>query len=536
MENTPRFAFSSSVQQICDRNGAFDSGIVRIAYPGNNRNGSSISKEVFEQCFNTIYYVPIVCSYDRETDNLGGHDVDFVQGGDGKLKMINATTPIGVIPENAEFWWEEVDDDNGTKEYICTNALLWKRQEAYDKVKKDGYADLSMEIMLKTFHMDDGIIIVDSFEFMALCLLGSDVEPCYESAGIKVFEVDNFKDEYMQMVAELRSETQQVIASLCEDDIDTTYSTMKGADQMEKQKLELLAQYGLTVEELDFSIEDMTLEELEAKFAEQDANADDDTCQEEPTADEPTEDTPAEFSLTGEQLSEGLREALGTVTFTDDWGYESKRYWYCDYDAETAEVYCYDQADWKLYGFGYAVSGDVVTVDFDSKKKKKLAFVDFVDGDQEINFSYVAEGFANDRVAFKLDEQNAELTEKFNLELAEANGKIESMQSELDELRQFHSNALASERKAQEEEVFSAFADLEGVEAFETLRENCSDMSIEDIEEKCFALRGRFMQQNFSIKKITGQPRLPIDRSLDTESGETYYGGFYEQFPPSNRR
>lgn len=533
MENTPRFAFSSSVQQICDRNGAFDSGIVRIAYPGNNRNGSSISKDVFEKCFNTIYYVPIVCNYDRETDELGGHDVDFVHDSDGKLKMINATTPIGVIPENAEYWWENVDDESGTKEYICTNALLWKRQEAYDKVKKDGYADLSMEIMLNDFHMDDGIIIVDSFEFMALCLLGSDVEPCYESAGIKVFEANNFRTEYMQMVAELKGETQQVNASE-EVDIKNTYSNKKGEDLMEKQKLELLAQYGLTAEELDFNIDDFTLEELEAKFAAQDANADDADGQEDPAAEDPDGGTPADFSLTGEQLTEGLREALDSVQFTDDWGYESRRYWYCDYDAEVNEVYCYDQADWKLYGFTYTINGDAITVDFDSKKKKKIAFIDFIDGDTEFSFSQIAEGFAEGRVAFKLDEQNTELTEKFNAELGEANKKIDSMEAELTELRKFQSDAFAAEREAQEEELFSAFADLDGVEAFENLRENCSDMTIEEIEEKCFALRGRFMQQNFSVKKTTGQTRLPIDKTRESV-GDTYYGGFFEEFPPSNR-
>lgn len=519
MKYTHQYALSSSISQICERNHSFDSGVVHIAYPDKNRNGSSISKEVFENCIETLYYIPIVCNYDRETDDMGGHDIEFVESGGG-LKMINATTPIGVIPENANYWWETIDG----KEYLCAEALLWKRQEEYDKLKKDGHVDLSMEIGINSYHMDDALMVIDSFEFLALCLLGSNVEPCYESAGLEVFSVDEYREQYLQMVAELKSEAQMVNTS-DEVDIDETYNLTKGEDPMDKQIADLLAKYGLTAEELDFDIEGMTLEELEAKFAEQDAAG-----QEEPEAEEPVDgeveqdpaDESLEFSLTGEQLRDGLFEALSSVKYTDDWGYECIRYWYNDYDAERSEVYCNDTTDWKLYGFTYAVDGDSVSVDFDSKKRMKYAIVDFIDGSDD-SMTSVFEEFANRKVA-------AEQV-KFNQELDNANQKIGEMETELTELRAFQQETLDAERAEQEEEVFSAFPDLVGVEEFESLRENCSDMEIEAIEERCFALRGRNMQQNFSAKRTS--VRIPVDRH---EAGEDrYYGGLFEEFPPTNR-
>ena len=526
------YTLSSSIEQICEKNGSFDSGVVRIAYPGENRNGSSISKEVFEQCIDTIYYCPVVCNYDRDADDIGGHDIDIVPGENGRLKIVNATTPVGVIPENAKYWWEDVDG----KEYLCAEALLWKRQEEYDKLKADGHIDLSMEISIRNYHMDNDVMIVDSFEFLALCLLGSDVEPCYESASLEVFSADEFKAQYLEMVASLKSEINKVNTS-AEDDIDITTYTTKGDSHMDKQKLDLLAQYGLTAEELDFNIDEMTLEELEAKFAEMSA-AEEEPVQEEPVQEDPaqedfsaeepadgdTEPTQANMSLSGEQLRMGLVEAIGAVKFVDEWGYEGSRYWYNDYNPETQEVYCNDCEDWNLYGFEYSVSGDVVTVDFDTKKKMKYTIVEFVEGDDESAMFSVFEKYASGKVA----------TEKaqFAQKLAEANQKVTDMESELNELRAFQNNALAAEREAQEEEVFSAFADLEGVEAFEELRDNCSDMSIEDIEEKCFALRGRQMQQNFSVKKPSST-RLPAGSQHDET--KAIYGGLFEEFPPSNR-
>ena len=519
------YTLSSSIEQICEKNDAFDSGVVRIAYPGENRNGSSISKEVFEQCIETIYYCPVVCNYDRDTDDIGGHDIDIVQGENGKLKIVNATTPIGVIPDKANYWWEEVDG----KEYLCTEALLWKRQEEYDKVKSDGHVDLSMEISIRSFHMDNDIMVVDSFEFLALCLLGSEVEPCYESASLEVFSADDFKSQYLEMVASLKSEIKQVNAS-AEVDIDINDTATKGDSNMDKQKLDLLAQYGLTAEELDFNIEDMTLEELEAKFAEMNEanNAEEEPVEEEFAAEEPDagepEPTQANMSLSGEQLRMGLIETLETVKFVDEWGYEGSRYWYNDYNPETNEVYCTDCEDWNLYGFGYVVNGDVVTIDFDSKKKMKYAIVDFVDGEDNSAMFSVFEKYASGKVA-------AEKAE-FEKEIGEANQRITAMETELAELRAFQSNVFASEREAQEEEVFSAFADLDGVEAFEALKENCSDMSIDEIEEKCFALRGRNMQQNFSVKKSVST-RLPAGNPHD--ESKAVYGGLFEEFPPTNR-
>lgn len=199
---TLSIVFSSALERLTDLNSSFDKGVLRVAYSGKNRNNSFIARETFEQCIDTIYNCPIVCNYIREDDEIGGHDVLIHKSGDG-MKLINITQPVGVIPESANYWWEEIEDENGIHEYLCVDALLWKRQEAYEKIKRDGITDESMEIKVKDGKMVDGCYIINDFEFTAFCLLGL-VEPCYESASLHVFSADRFKEQYTQMMREFK--------------------------------------------------------------------------------------------------------------------------------------------------------------------------------------------------------------------------------------------------------------------------------------------------------------------------------------------
>ena len=111
-----KIVYESKIDDVCEVNSSFDKGILRIAYTNKNRNGSFISKEAFNRSLPSIYNCPIVCNYMREDDEIGGHDVEFVSTDDG-LKMINVTTPVGVIPESSNVFWDIIEDEGGSHEY-----------------------------------------------------------------------------------------------------------------------------------------------------------------------------------------------------------------------------------------------------------------------------------------------------------------------------------------------------------------------------------------------------------------------------------
>ncbi|MEY8573271.1 hypothetical protein AALD01_02540 [Oscillospiraceae bacterium 21-37] len=499
-----RILFSSSISDLRECNSSFDSGKLRIAYTGRNRNNSFISKETYEKCISSIYNCPIVCHYDREEDVIGSHDIELVSDSEGNMRIVNITQPVGIVPESANYWWEEVEDESGIHEYLCVNVILWKRQEAYQKIKDNGVTDESMEISVQEGRMVNGVYIIDSFEFTAFCLLGT-AEPCFESASLELFSCNDFRKQLADMMQEFK-ETFSKAQSSQEVGINPQYNSEGGEVLDEKNKL--MAEYGLTADMLDFSINDFSLEELRAKFEAMKSNGNSEQAS--------AEDEHERFELES-QFTQELFAALEAETVTTDWG-SMPRYWFVDYDQSTSEVYAEDYEDgWNLYGFQYSMNGDHVVIDFKCKKRKKYSIVDFDEGEQANPTSKVFE-----LVTKRLGKVNAEWEEKFQKEIE----KSEKANEELTALRKFKADAEIAEEQGKREEVLAQFEDLAGVEVFENLREHCQEFDLETLEEKCFAIRGR----NGTAVKFSNEPKtpkFPVDRH-DTEPEP--YGGLFAKY------
>lgn len=523
MDKVLNMTFASSLTNLCEVNSSFDTGVLRVCYVDDNRNGSNISEEAIRKSLKTIYNCPVVCNYDRDSDTLGGHDVEVAKDASGDLRIVNLTDPIGVVPESARVWFDEYEEEDGTvHKYLYTEVLLWKRQEAYGKIRKDGVSKHSMEITVKDSHMKDGVYYIDDFEFTAFTLIG--VEPCFEGSALEMFSKRDFKRQLSEMMQDLKESFQKVDTSDEDDNTKEEYS-MEGGDEVLDQKMEIIAKYGVNIEDLGFSIEDFTVEELEAKFAEmtdkttEEASAEEESNEEvaEEAVKESDETEEQDFALTGQVLSE-IRRMLETVTIETKWGTES-RYWYVDCNLEAQEVYCTDSEDWLLYGFTYEVNGDAVTIDFNTKKRMKWSITEFETGDQKIPFE---EAFAQMKRA---NEMFAEMESKYT----EASSTIASMEEELNELRQFKADVDASVATAEREAVFAKFEDLVGIEAFESLRSNCSEFDIDTLEEKCYAIRGR----NANVAKFTAEVRVPkitIETTDTDDIANEPYGGVFMKY------
>ena len=505
MNKIAHMTYSSSLSSLCEINSSFDTGVLRIAYTGKNRNGSSISKDAFENCIQTMYNCPIVCHYDRETDSIGGHDMELVSNKDGDLKIVNCTMPVGVIPESSKYSWEIVEEADGTQhEYLCADVLIWKRQEAYQKIKEDGITKHSMELTIKDGEMKDGVFEIYDFEFTAFCLLGDDHEPCFESSAMGLFSFDALKVQMEEMMSELK-ETYSLISphSGVEDILD---NPTEGGEKVLDEKIALVAEYGYEVSNLEFSIEELSLEELREKF--------------EAMKDEPEVDPIEEKFELNSQICEEIRYAVETETIERPWG-KIPRYSVVDYDADSKMVYCFDADDhWKLYGFGFSMNGDSVVVDFESKKRMKFAIVDFDEGEQAMPFDKLFEDISAQFAA-----NDTQWSDKYQT----ASDTIETMNTELGSLRQFKADTEAAAAEVAREEIFAQFEDLAGVEEFEALRENCSEFELDALEEKCYAIRGR----NSAVAKFTKKPDAPRLKVERAEPEDRVYGGLFEKYKPT---
>lgn len=533
-----RLQFESSVDRIREiesANHSFDAGVLRVCYPGKNNNGSYISKESIERAAPTMFNCPVVCNYDLETDSIGGHDMDLATDADGRRRIVNLTEPVGVVPAGSRWSWETF---NG-KEYFTIDVILWKRSAAYSKIVKDGVVAHSMEIDVDNGKMENGMFEIKDFTFTAFCLLGDGHTPCFEDSALELFDRDHARITFAQMMQEYK----EIFTQVQPDQVVINQNYSEGGDEVLEQKIELLAKYGLTVEQFEADLDEMTYEELEAEMRKRFEDEPDDASggDDQPGGDsgddagddapegEPEDDGDDDavarrnnYELAG-QIRDELCEAISAETIDGPWG-PMPRYWMIDYDQALGEVYVEDSEDWKLYGFSYAMNGDAVMVDFASKTRKKYAIVDF-DGGEQPAMSAAAFGLL-DKLFSAADEATAQVRT--------AAEKVDQMSEELGQLRQFKANIDNAEALAERNAVLDRFEELNGIEEFEALREGCMELSVEDLEEKCFALRGKnMMKGNFSLN--IGAPKVKIGKYEPvTDETDDGYGGLFTKYGPNH--
>ena len=437
--------------------------------------------------------------------------MELVTNEDGGMRLVNMTIPIGVIPESSKYFWSVVEEEDGTEhEYLCADVLIWKRQEAYKKIKEDGITAHSMELTVKDGEMEGGLFVIKDFEFTAFCLLGDEHEPCFESSALGLFSYDEMKKQMAEMMSDLKNEFSLVVPPVGDNDKHPQNHPMEGGEKVLNEKLALVAEYGLEVENLEFSIEDLTLEELREKFeAMKPAEPAVD-----PVVDEPVEPK-ADFALAG-QIRDEIYNALSAEKIECCWG-EMTRYHYVDHDHEALQVYCYDAEDWKLYGFAYSMNGDNVVIDFDSKKRMKFAIVDFDEGEQSAPFASIFEEVTKQYTA-----NDTQWSEKYQT----ASDTITSMENELGTLRQFKTDTEEAALAVARDEVFAQFEDLVGVEEFDALRENCAEYELDALEEKCFAIRGR-KGASAKFAHESKPTKLKVDK---TKPVNEPYGGLFARY------
>ena len=507
-------SYASSISELCEVNSSFDTGVLRIAYTGANRNGSYISKDTFERCIKTLYNCPIVCRYDRESDSIGGHDMEAVKGKDGSLRIVNMTIPVGVIPESSNYFWSIAEDEDGTEhEYLCADVLIWKRQEAYKKIKEDGITAQSMEIHVNDGEMEDGLYVIKDFEFTAFCLLGDEHEPCFEGAALNMY---TYSADMKAMTARMLADLQDTISGFANESKDNSvyanYHLTEGGEKVLDKKIELITEYGLTIDDLDFAIDDLTFEELREKL--------DGIKREDGGSNGASEEHEKEFALVSQVTDEIIR-ALDEEKINTEYG-EIRRYFYTDHDQEAMMVYCYDWEDWKLYGFSYSMNGDSVVIDFGSKKRMKISIVEYDEGDQVLPIACVFE---------KISGHCAEIDKQWSEKYQSASGTIDSMTEEIEGLRKFKADADKAAKEYAIEQVLEKFDDLSGIEEFETLRANCSGYETDSLEEKCFAIRGR----NLAFAKAPvaqNHGKMKIDKTKIEETEP--YGGLFVKYGHDN--
>ena len=199
---------------------------VKVFYLGENRNESVINKNAALLMAQTLPGCPIVGSYNETKEDFEDHGRQIVIDENG-VHFKCKTVPYGFVAPDTKVWFqkfEETDDDGKVviRDYLMTEAYLWTKQyEEAMKVYEEGRPH-SMELdknSMKGFWSSDknrGIdfFIINDAIFEKLCILGEDVEPCFEGSAITApkvsasFQLDkDFTNTLYNMMEELKELT-----------------------------------------------------------------------------------------------------------------------------------------------------------------------------------------------------------------------------------------------------------------------------------------------------------------------------------------
>ena len=207
--------------QPLDINPLMSSCDIKVLYIGQNRNHSYITKEVATNMAKTLRGAPIVGYYKEEKGDFADHGEKVIIDDEG-IKFQCMTVPYGFVSPDAKVWFQTFNDidDFGNeikREYLVTTGYLWTGQ--YEECKKalDGRPhsmELDNDSLEGKWSTDNStgmdFFIVNDATFSKLCILGDDVEPCFEGSSITspattFSKVDNsFKHTLFSMMEDLK--------------------------------------------------------------------------------------------------------------------------------------------------------------------------------------------------------------------------------------------------------------------------------------------------------------------------------------------
>ena len=197
---------------------------IKVMYLGENRNHSFINKEVATEMAKTLRGAPIVGYYRDEKEDFADHGNRMILDDEG-IKFECMTKPYGFVSPDAKVWFQTFEDtdefgNTEVREYLMTTGYLWTGQYEECKVATEEGRPHSMELDEKTLKgrwetnrktgMD--FFIINDAIFSKLCILGEDVEPCFEGSSVTAPKVsssftkidDEFKRTLFSMMQELQ--------------------------------------------------------------------------------------------------------------------------------------------------------------------------------------------------------------------------------------------------------------------------------------------------------------------------------------------
>ena len=194
---------------------------IKVCYVGDepNRNHSIITKEVAKDLAVSIPGCPIVGYFNEDKEDFEEHN-RIIEIANGKFKVKDTTRPYGFVPTDAKVWFQWFEDDGVAHEYLMTEGYIWTGQypEAMRVVTKGNNQSMELDentldaSWTKDNNGNPQFFIINEAIMSKLCILGEDVEPCFEGASITNVQF-SFEDDFKQKLFSLMEKMQEILSN-----------------------------------------------------------------------------------------------------------------------------------------------------------------------------------------------------------------------------------------------------------------------------------------------------------------------------------
>lgn len=164
---------------------------IKVLYVGDNRNHTSISKEVAWKMGSKLPGSPIVGYYNFDSQDFEEHNRDIQINDNGTFALIDMTKPYGYIDSQAKVWFQKFQDADGIiREYLMTEGQIWTGiyPESQRIIEKGNNQSMELGKVQGSWtgsnNSNERFFIINEAVIDKLCILGENFEPCFEGAQI----------------------------------------------------------------------------------------------------------------------------------------------------------------------------------------------------------------------------------------------------------------------------------------------------------------------------------------------------------------
>lgn len=446
---------------------------LKSCHTGKNRNRSGISDETMNLYKDSFKGRPILGAiYKTDTGEyeFRAHDMEIVEGEYGS-EINYIEQPIGFISETDSPYLEY--DEKLDKNYLMVNGKIFADySKAAEILERRRTCKCSVEIAVEemSYNCAEDYLSIDKFRFCGVTILGYEQDGVTEiqegMAGSKI-TIDDFSVKQNSMFSEgCQDKLIEVLEKL-----NITLSSFNKETYEEGGDEEMDNIEEVVVEEVIETMSEETVVEevvVEESTTEEVVITEEETVVEETVVEEPSTSEDGESEEPVEEEQEDVVEK-------------------CELKYELS----HDDIRSALYQLLAATTEDgyyttwIVEV-YDSK----FIYHDYMEG------KYYRQKYTKDDENVALDGDRVEVFSEWLTK--DEMDALDALKADYAALKSFKDNYDATELQAQKDQVFAkkSYEKLAGIEAFEELKQNAVNFSLDEVIEKAKIIYADFMEQN----------------------------------------